>query len=48
MFSKLDLADAYLQIELEETSKSLVVINTPQGRDGGAGTPYHFCCARCV
>uniref|UniRef100_A0A914W0Y7 Reverse transcriptase domain-containing protein n=1 Tax=Plectus sambesii TaxID=2011161 RepID=A0A914W0Y7_9BILA len=30
-FTKLDLADAYLQIELEEESKNLVVINTPLG-----------------
>lgn len=31
MFSKIDLADAYLQIELEESSKKLLVINTPHG-----------------
>ena len=30
-FSKIDLADAYLQIELEDKSKELVVINTHQG-----------------
>lgn len=30
-FSKLDLSDAYLQIELDEPSKNLVVINTPLG-----------------
>ena len=30
-FSKIDLADAYLQIELDEKSKDLVVINTHQG-----------------
>jgi transposase InsO family protein len=30
-FSKLDLSDAYLQIELDEESKQLVVINTPLG-----------------
>ncbi|CAF1510509.1 unnamed protein product [Adineta ricciae] len=30
-FSKLDLSDAYLQIELDEPSKQLLVINTPLG-----------------
>ena len=30
-FTKLDLSDAYLQIELDEESKRLVVINTPMG-----------------
>lgn len=30
-FSKLDLSDAYLQIELDDQSKQLVVINTPLG-----------------
>ena len=30
-FSKLDLADAYLQLELDEDSKKLCVINTPFG-----------------
>ncbi|CAF1158398.1 unnamed protein product [Adineta steineri] len=30
-FSKLDLSDAYLQIELDDSSKQLVVINTPLG-----------------
>ena len=27
-FSKIDLADAYLQIELDDQSKTLVVVNT--------------------
>ena len=31
IFSKLDLADAYLQIELDDASKQLLVINTPKG-----------------
>jgi hypothetical protein len=30
-FTKLDLTDAYLQVELDEQSKQLVVINTPLG-----------------
>lgn len=30
-FSKLDLSNAYLQIELEEESKKFVTINTPKG-----------------
>ena len=30
-FTKLDLSDAYLQIELDECSKQLMVINTPLG-----------------
>ena len=30
-FSKIDLADAYTQIEVDETSKPLTVINTPIG-----------------
>ena len=30
-FSKLDLSDAYLQMELDEISQTLVVINTPSG-----------------
>ncbi|CAF3889578.1 unnamed protein product, partial [Rotaria sp. Silwood1] len=30
-FTKLDLSDAYLQVELDEPSKNLVIINTPLG-----------------
>ena len=30
-FTKIDLADAYLQVELDEDSKKLVAINTPYG-----------------
>uniref|UniRef100_A0A5S6QCU6 Reverse transcriptase domain-containing protein n=1 Tax=Trichuris muris TaxID=70415 RepID=A0A5S6QCU6_TRIMR len=30
-FSRIDLADAYLQIELDEASKALMVVNTPFG-----------------
>ena len=30
-FTKLDLSDAYLQVELDDLSKNLVVINTPLG-----------------
>ncbi|XP_017484000.1 PREDICTED: uncharacterized protein K02A2.6-like [Rhagoletis zephyria] len=31
LFSKIDLSDAYLQIELDEESKDLTVVNTPLG-----------------
>ena len=30
-YSKIDLADAYLQIDLDDESKKLCVINTPFG-----------------
>lgn len=30
-FTKLDLSDAYLQVELDDSSKNLVVVNTPLG-----------------
>ena len=30
-FTKLDLSDAYLQVELDDASKALTVINTPMG-----------------
>lgn len=30
-FTKIDLADAYLQMELDDESKKLTVINTPKG-----------------
>ena len=30
-FSKLDLADAYLQVELDEASGEMIVINAHQG-----------------
>lgn len=31
LFSKIDLSDAYLQIEIDEESKNLLVVNTPLG-----------------
>ncbi|XP_037813440.1 uncharacterized protein K02A2.6-like [Lucilia sericata] len=31
LFSKIDLSDAYLQIEVDEESKNLLVVNTPLG-----------------
>lgn len=45
LFSKLDLADAYLQLELQEESKRLVVINTPQGLYRYRRLPFGLICA---
>ena len=44
-FSKLDLADAYLQILLYEKSADLVVINTHQGLYKYKHLPFGFSCA---
>ena len=47
-FSKIDLADAYLQIELEDKSKELVVINTHQGLYRYKRLPFGLTCAPAV
>ena len=39
-FSKLDLSDAYLQVELDEESKELLVINTHKGLFRYNGLPF--------
>ena len=53
IFSKIDLADAYFQLELDDDSKNLCVINTPLGLFryrrmcfGVASSPANF--QRCV
>ena len=47
-FSKLDLADAYLQIELDKASKQLVVINTHQGLYRYKRMPFGLSCALAI
>ena len=47
-FSKLDLADAYLQIELDNASKQLVVINTHQGLYRYKRMPFGLSCAPAI
>ena len=47
-FTKLDLADAYLQIELDEDSKQLVVINTHQGLYRYKRMPFGLSCAPAI
>ena len=44
-FSKIDLADAYLQIELDEESKKLVVVNTHKGLYQYQRLPFGLSCA---
>ena len=44
MFSKLDLAEAYLQIPLEEKSAELTVINTHQGLYKFKRLPFGISC----
>lgn len=39
-FSKIDLKDAYLQMELDDTSKQIMVINTPLGLFQYQRLPY--------
>ena len=47
-FSKIDLADAYLQIELNDKSQSLVVINTHQGLYRYKRLPFGLNCAPAI
>ena len=44
-FSKLDLAEAYLQVPLEEASSELTDINTQQGLYRYKRLPFGFSCA---
>ena len=44
-FSKINLADAYLQIELDEESKKLVVVNTHKGLYHYQHLPFGLSCA---
>ena len=44
-FSKIDLADAYLQIELDEESNKLVVVNTHKGLYQYQRLPFCLSCA---
>ena len=48
MFSKLDLADAYLQIPLDKESADLVVINTHQGLYKYKRLPFGLSCAPAI
>ena len=47
-FSKIDLADTYLQIELDAKSQCLVVINTHQGLYRYKHLPFGLSCAPAV
>ena len=47
-FTKLDLADAYLQIRLDENSKQLVVLNTHQGLYRYKRMPFGLSCAPAI
>ena len=47
-FSKIDLADAYLQIALDAKSQNLVVINTHQGLYRYKHLPFGLSCAPTV
>ena len=47
-FTKLDLADAYLQIRLDEMSKQLVVLNTYQGLYCYRRMPFGLSCAPAI
>ena len=47
-FTKLDLADAYLQIKLDESSKQLVVLNTHQGLYHYKRMPFGLSCAPAI
>ena len=47
-FTKLDLADAYLQVELNEESKKMVVINTHKGLYRYRRLPFGLNCAPAI
>ena len=47
-FSKLDLADAYLQVELDEASSKMVVINTHRGLYQYRRLPFGLSCAPAI
>ena len=47
-FTKLDLADAYLQVELNEESKKMVVINTHKGLYRYRCLPFGLNCAPAI
>ena len=47
-FTKLDLADAYLQIKLDDSSKQLVVLNTHQGLYRYKRMPFGLSCAPAI
>lgn len=47
-FSKLDLKEAYLQMELEESSKSILVVNTPAGLFQYQRMPYGIASAPAI
>ena len=46
--TKLDLADAYLQIRLDENSKQLVILNTHQGLYCYKQMPFGLSCAPAI
>ncbi|XP_037931459.1 uncharacterized protein K02A2.6-like [Teleopsis dalmanni] len=48
IFSKIDLKDAYLQLELDEDSKKLVVVNTPNGLFEYQRLPYGIASAPAI
>ena len=45
-FTKLDFSQAYLQIPLDDSSKVLLVINTPKGLFRYTQMPWHFVSSR--
>lgn len=47
-FSKIDLKEAYLQMELEESSKSVLVVNTPAGLFQYQRMPYGIASAPAI
>ena len=47
-FSKLDLANAYLQVEIDEVSSKMVVINTHRGLYQYMRFPFGLSCAPAI